>query len=66
MTLTIFHFYFLLLLHKCKYVQQVMSPDKRDEGAAEHAAPVVVVDGQDKVTDDHLEEKSAAPLAAMN
>ena len=43
-----------------------MSPDKRDEGAAEHAAPVVVVDGQDKVTDDHLEEKSAAPLAAMN
>uniref|UniRef100_A0AAV1TDD3 Uncharacterized protein n=1 Tax=Peronospora matthiolae TaxID=2874970 RepID=A0AAV1TDD3_9STRA len=43
-----------------------MSPTKRDDGAAKRAAHVVVVDDQVKNGDDHLEEKSAAPLAAIN
>ena len=43
-----------------------MSSTKSDEGAADHAAPVVVVDGQAMADNDHLEEKPAAPLAAIN
>ena len=43
-----------------------MSPTKRDAGAAYPAAPDVVTDGPNK-TDDHLlEEKSAAPVGAMD
>uniref|UniRef100_A0AAV1UKM2 Uncharacterized protein n=1 Tax=Peronospora matthiolae TaxID=2874970 RepID=A0AAV1UKM2_9STRA len=43
-----------------------MSPTKRDDGAGKRAAHVVVVDDQVKNGDDHLEEKSAAPLAEIN
>uniref|UniRef100_A0AAV1U717 Uncharacterized protein n=1 Tax=Peronospora matthiolae TaxID=2874970 RepID=A0AAV1U717_9STRA len=43
-----------------------MRPTKRDDGADKRAAHVVVVDDQVKNGDDHLERKSAAPLAAIN
>lgn len=43
-----------------------MSPSKRVAGAADQAAPAVVVDGSNMATDDPLEEKSAAPMGAMD
>ena len=42
-----------------------MSPTKRVAGAADKAAPAVVIDGSNKATDDYLEEKSEAPTRAM-
>ena len=43
-----------------------MSPTKRDAGAAYQAEPDVVTDGPNKTNDHYLEEKSAAPLGAMD
>ena len=42
-----------------------MSPTKRVGGAADLAAPTLAVDGQVETGRHHLEEKSAAPLAAI-
>ena len=42
-----------------------MSPTKRVSGAADQAAPAVIVGGSNKATDGHL-LKSAAPKGAMD
>ena len=43
-----------------------MSPTKRVAGAANRAAPAVVVDVPNKAIDNHIEEKSTAPIGAMD
>ena len=66
--------YILLLLPKSlaqvlttnTFDHQVTSPTKRVAGAADQAAPAGVVDGPYKATDDHLEEKSVAPMGTMD
>ena len=46
--------------------QQVMSPREHDAGEAAQDEPVVVTDGPNKAANNHLEEKSAAPVGAMD
>ena len=41
-------------------------PNERNAGAAAQAGPVVVTDGHNKAANNHLEEKSAAPVGAMD
>ena len=43
-----------------------MSPSERDAGAAAQARPVVVTDGPNMAANNHLGEKSAAPVGAID
>ena len=43
-----------------------MGPTKRVAGAANQSAPAVMVDGPNKATDNHLEEKSAALIGSRD
>ena len=45
---------------------QVMSPTKRDDGAANQTAPDVVTDASNEAFDHHLKDKSLETMTAMN